>query len=437
MLATRRSILGKGLLRTFTAAPRLPYDRARAVKTRMRAEERASDGRDQARGVTKEYAGRRPRGRRRQPDDRERRVHGARRPVRLRQVDAAADDRRARGDHRRPRSRSATATSRTSRRATATSRWSSRTTRSTRTCRVAQEPRLRAARAQDAEGGDRAARRRGRRRCSGSRSCSSGARARSRAASASASRWAARSCASRQAFLMDEPLSNLDAKLRVDMRGELARLHERLGVTTVYVTHDQVEAMTLGQRVAVMRDGKIQQVDTPQTLYRQPANLFVAAFIGSPVDEPRRGRARRTAHVEFAGYRIPLAATGAPGSVGGGTRHPRHPPAGLRGRRARRPGAADDRRSTPAVVEELGSATHVIFPIDAPPVDVGLGARGERRQRARSAARDRPPGALHRRGRRDEHGAQVGREPDGSRSTRRGFHFFDRETGEALAAAKA
>ena len=72
------------------------------------------------------------------------------------------------------------------------------------------------------------------------------------------------------AFLMDEPLSNLDAKLRVDMRGELARLHERLGVTTVYVTHDQVEAMTLGERVAVMCDGVIQQVDRPQTLYRSP-----------------------------------------------------------------------------------------------------------------------------------------------------------------------
>src|ERR687884_450237 len=84
------------------------------------------------------------------------------------------------------------------------------------------------------------------------------------------------------AFLMDEPLSNLDAKLRVQMRAEISRLHERLGVTTVYVTHDQIEAMTLGQRVAVMRDGRIQQVDTPQNLYRRPANLFVAAFIGSP-----------------------------------------------------------------------------------------------------------------------------------------------------------
>src|SRR5690242_11948719 len=84
------------------------------------------------------------------------------------------------------------------------------------------------------------------------------------------------------AFLMDEPLSNLDAKLRVQMRSELARLRDRLHTTTIYVTHDQVEAMTLGDRVAVMRDGVVQQLDSPQALYRTPANLFVAAFIGSP-----------------------------------------------------------------------------------------------------------------------------------------------------------
>jgi multiple sugar transport system ATP-binding protein len=85
-----------------------------------------------------------------------------------------------------------------------------------------------------------------------------------------------------QAFLMDEPLSNLDAKLRVEMRAEIARLQRDLGVTTIYVTHDQVEAMTLGDRVAVMRDGVLQQVDVPQRLYKHPANLFVAEFIGSP-----------------------------------------------------------------------------------------------------------------------------------------------------------
>jgi multiple sugar transport system ATP-binding protein len=84
------------------------------------------------------------------------------------------------------------------------------------------------------------------------------------------------------AFLMDEPLSNLDARLRVQMRTEIARLQRRLGTTTVYVTHDQTEAMTLGERVAVMRDGAIQQIGTPRELYTAPANLFVAGFIGSP-----------------------------------------------------------------------------------------------------------------------------------------------------------
>ena len=83
-------------------------------------------------------------------------------------------------------------------------------------------------------------------------------------------------------FLMDEPLSNLDAKLRVQMRLEIAQLHERLGATIIYVTHDQTEAMTLGTRIVVMKDGVIQQVDTPDNLYANPANLFVAGFIGSP-----------------------------------------------------------------------------------------------------------------------------------------------------------
>src|SRR5918992_1192828 len=85
-----------------------------------------------------------------------------------------------------------------------------------------------------------------------------------------------------KAFLMDEPLSNLDAKLRVQMRTEVSRIQQRLGTTTVYVTHDQVEALTLGDRVAVMRGGSIQQVDSPKNLYEQPSNLFVAGFIGSP-----------------------------------------------------------------------------------------------------------------------------------------------------------
>src|SRR5689334_3342744 len=85
-----------------------------------------------------------------------------------------------------------------------------------------------------------------------------------------------------QAFLMDEPLSNLDAKLRVEMRAEIARIQRDLEVTTIYVTHDQTEAMTMGDRVLVLRNGLLQQIDVPQALYDRPANLFVAEFIGSP-----------------------------------------------------------------------------------------------------------------------------------------------------------
>ncbi len=83
-------------------------------------------------------------------------------------------------------------------------------------------------------------------------------------------------------FLMDEPLSNLDAKLRVQMRTEIAKLHQRLGTTIIYVTHDQTEAMTLGTRIVVMKDGVVQQIDSPQNLYDNPCNLFVAGFMGSP-----------------------------------------------------------------------------------------------------------------------------------------------------------
>jgi sn-glycerol 3-phosphate transport system ATP-binding protein len=93
-------------------------------------------------------------------------------------------------------------------------------------------------------------------------------------------------------FLLDEPLSNLDAKLRVQMRAELKRLHARLGVTTIYVTHDQVEAMTLGDRIAVMSEGKIQQLGSPQEVYDRPANVFVAGFIGSPPMNLLRGVVR-------------------------------------------------------------------------------------------------------------------------------------------------
>ena len=94
-----------------------------------------------------------------------------------------------------------------------------------------------------------------------------------------------------QAFLMDEPLSNLDAKLRVQMRADIAKLQHELGTTTIYVTHDQTEAMTMGDRVAVMKDGRLQQVDIPRVLYERPANAFVAGFIGSPAPRDLAARA--------------------------------------------------------------------------------------------------------------------------------------------------
>ena len=112
-----------------------------------------------------------------------------------------------------------------------------------------------------------------------------------------------------QAFLMDEPLSNLDAKLRVEMRAEISRLQRDLGVTTIYVTHDQVEAMTMGDRVAVMRNGLLQQIDKPQVLYERPRNLFVAEFIGSPamnVVVAELARRNGDVWVEFGEHRLRL-----------------------------------------------------------------------------------------------------------------------------------
>ncbi|GAB2483302.1 diacetylchitobiose ABC transporter ATP-binding protein MsiK [Luteococcus sediminum] len=109
-----------------------------------------------------------------------------------------------------------------------------------------------------------------------------------------------------QVFLMDEPLSNLDAKLRVQTRTQIAALQSRLGVTTVYVTHDQVEAMTMGDRVAVMKDGVLQQVDTPLALYDTPANLFVAGFIGSPAMNLTTGRVV-DGGVQVGDYVVPVA----------------------------------------------------------------------------------------------------------------------------------
>jgi multiple sugar transport system ATP-binding protein len=228
-----------------------------------------------------------------------------------------------------------------------------------------------------------------------------------------------------KAFLMDEPLSNLDAKLRVGMRAELVSLHDRLGATTVYVTHDQVEAMTLGQRVAVMRDGRIQQVDTPQVLYRLPQTLFVAAFIGSPamnlVEAVVEGGA-----VEFGGFRIPLPPLLGDTLPGGPV------VLGIRPESFEDVAFADPSLPqmdvTVQVLEELGSDTHVIFPIDAPRVETdelretregedelllaGDKAVFNARVDARTAASPGSPLRLA---------------VDPAR-----FHFFDRETGENI-----
>jgi multiple sugar transport system ATP-binding protein len=113
-----------------------------------------------------------------------------------------------------------------------------------------------------------------------------------------------------KAFLMDEPLSNLDAKLRVHMRTEIAKLHNRIGTTTIYVTHDQTEAMTMADRIVVLRDGKVQQIATPQVMYDKPDNVFVAGFIGSPAMNfivARLEKKNGSLEVVFGGTRLPLS----------------------------------------------------------------------------------------------------------------------------------
>jgi multiple sugar transport system ATP-binding protein len=235
-----------------------------------------------------------------------------------------------------------------------------------------------------------------------------------------------------QVFLFDEPLSNLDAQLRVQMRTEIKALHQRLGSTSIYVTHDQIEAMTLGQRVAVLRDGVLQQVDTPQVLFRRPANLFVAAFIGSPsmnlVEAEARGEV-----VRFAGFDLPLTGTTSPegGRVilgirptdfsDGATADPALPRLGVRAE----------------LVEDLGAETHIHFAIDAPRVVA---------EAVRAAAQDaaEEEGALFVDDQRSMFTARIegtdrivpGSTVELAVDTRR-LHFFDPATGVTLAAGAA
>ncbi|HEY0717091.1 MAG TPA: sn-glycerol-3-phosphate ABC transporter ATP-binding protein UgpC [Streptosporangiaceae bacterium] len=178
-----------------------------------------------------------------------------------------------------------------------------------------------------------------------------------------------------QAFLMDEPLSNLDAKLRVSMRASLNQLHQELGTTTIYVTHDQVEAMTLGHRVCVMRDGRLQQVDTPQHLFETPVNLFVAGFIGSPAMNFVSAELTRDdgPSVAFANYKLPVPASVIDAKPGLEKYFGRSIILGIRPSDFEDATLADASWArmavTAGVTEELGSEIHVIFTIDAPPVE--------------------------------------------------------------------
>jgi multiple sugar transport system ATP-binding protein len=173
---------------------------------------------------------------------------------------------------------------------------------------------------------------------------------------------------------MDEPLSNLDAKLRVSMRASLSQLHERLGVTTVYVTHDQVEAMTLGQRVCVLRDGKLQQADTPQALFNSPVNLFVAGFIGSPAMNFVTAQLVRDdgPAVTFAGHRLAVPETLIADRPGLDNYFGRELILGVRPSDFEDASLADADWArmpvTAGVTEDLGSEIHVLFSIDAPQV---------------------------------------------------------------------
>jgi multiple sugar transport system ATP-binding protein len=230
-------------------------------------------------------------------------------------------------------------------------------------------------------------------------------------------------------FLMDEPLSNLDAKLRVQMRAEVQRIQRRINVATIYVTHDQVEAMTMGDRVAVMRSGVLQQVDRPQVLYSHPDNLFVAAFIGSPamnlyeasltedagtvrlgsqdIQLPQPVRAAHPALAGYAGQKVILGL------------RPEHLPAAGHG------AAGPPLTGTVDLVEALGSELMVHFTIDA---------RRVRAEGATSEDEDATAGSGERRGpRRPERQGHGGRE-DHVRRERRGYAVLrPRQRGRHLA----
>jgi multiple sugar transport system ATP-binding protein len=202
------------------------------------------------------------------------------------------------------------------------------------------------------------------------------------------------------AFLMDEPLSNLDAQLRLQMRVEIKRLQRELGVTTLYVTHDQIEAMTMADLIAVMRSGRLQQLATPAELYARPANLFVARFCGSPPMNVLDGELA-DGHFRHAAGRLPLRDAPARGTVKLGVR-PEH-------LELVETGAAGALAGEVYVVEPLGNETLVTVRVDGALLNVRA-----------PAAFDRPAGE------------RVAVRPEAGR-----MHLFDATSGEALAARES
>ncbi|MGH3805141.1 MAG: ABC transporter ATP-binding protein [Pseudonocardiaceae bacterium] len=185
------------------------------------------------------------------------------------------------------------------------------------------------------------------------------------------------------AFLMDEPLSNLDARLRVQMRAEIARIQKMAGVTTIYVTHDQVEAMTMGERVAVLNRGVLQQIGTPRMLYHQPVNLFVASFIGSPAMNLREGRLAGAAsgpQIVIGAERIELPASLLARMPGLARHTGRTVVLGVRPEAVRcapaNPPSRTSLMGTVAFTEDLGAALLVHFDIEAPPPRLSLDGIG-------------------------------------------------------------
>jgi multiple sugar transport system ATP-binding protein len=247
-----------------------------------------------------------------------------------------------------------------------------------------------------------------------------------------------------EAFLMDEPLSNLDAKLRVQMRAEISKLQRDLGTTMIYVTHDQTEAMTMGTQVAVMKGGDLQQVDTPDTLYTRPANIFVAGFIGSPAMNFVQARLSSSAdalYVDFADVRLRVHREVAESKPGLARYRERPVVLGIR------PDATEDAaiaRDAPAdqmlsavaqLRETVGSEAFIHFTLDAPPVvtedtkelasDTGSEML-EKLEEEASDSRTQFVARTHARSR-----AREGEQVDLVVDTRE-LHFFDPETGAGI-----